>query len=213
MGRTYDVLDADVQAWIGQQHLFFVGTAPGGSEGMVNISPKGATDSFRILGPQRVAYLDLMGSGIETVAHLRDNGRIVLMFCAFEGRPMVLRLHGRGEVVPQDDPRFPELLAAFPENADVRAVLRSIITVDVQRISDSCGFVVPRMDFVEERTHLFRWAESQGRRAGAGWEATYLQVNNAVSVDGLPGLPGVDAEADESSEAETKRFSSVGRAL
>ena len=155
----------------------------------------------------------MLGSGIETVAHLRDNGRIVLMFCAFEGRPMVLRLHGRGDVVPQDDPRFPELLAAFPDNPDVHSVLRSIITVEVQRISDSCGFVVQRMDFVEERTQLYRWAESQGRRAGDGWEATYQQVNNAVSIDGLPGLPGIDACADEPSEAEAKRFSSVGRAL
>ena len=92
-----------------------------------------------------MAYLDLTGSGVETIAHLRENGRIVLMFCAFEGRPMVLRLHGHGEVVLPDDPRFPDLLAAFPNNPDVHSVLRSIITVDVQRISDSCGFVVPRM--------------------------------------------------------------------
>lgn len=216
MGLTYDVLDADLQAWISAQHLFFVGTAPSGSEGMVNVSPKGARDSFRVLGPQRVAYLDMLGSGIETVAHLRDNGRIVLMFCAFEGRPMVLRLHGRGEVVMVDDPRFLGLLAAFPVNEDVRSVLRSIIVVDVQRIGDSCGFVVPRMDFVEERTQLYRWAESQGRRAGAdagaGWEARYQQANNAVSLDGLPGLPGLQG-AEDLSDAEQRRFSSVGRAL
>jgi Pyridoxamine 5'-phosphate oxidase len=138
MSKLYDELEAPVREFILAQHIFFVGTAPSGSVGHVNVSPKGM-DALRVLGPTRVAYLDYTGSGVETIAHVRDNGRIVLMFCAFEGPPKIVRLHGRGSVIEPLDAAFAELLPSFAAKAQARA----IITVDLDRISDSCGFGVP----------------------------------------------------------------------
>ena len=135
MGKVYDQIDEKLAAFIGRQHLFFVGTAPTGPDGHLNVSPKGL-DTFRILGPKSVAYLDLTGSGIETVAHLRQNGRVTIMFCAFEGRPLILRLYGRGRVVEPGDPEWDGLIAEFPEYPGVR----SVIVVDVERVADSCGY-------------------------------------------------------------------------
>ncbi len=113
MGKVHERLDDGLMRFIGRQHLFFVGTAPDSPDGHLNLSPKGL-DTFRILGPNSVAYLDLTGSGIETVAHLRQNGRITIMFCAFEGRPLVLRLHSRGRVAEPGDPDWGGLIARFP---------------------------------------------------------------------------------------------------
>src|SRR5215212_6194811 len=167
--------------------MFFVAIAPNDPDGHVNLSPKGAAGAFRVLDPTRVAYVDLVGSGVETVAHLRENGRIVLMFCAFAGPPKIVRLHGQGRVVPNDDPEFMALLAEFSLDADARALARGIVVVETTRISDSCGFVVPRMDFVAERDQLMRWGEQQQAKNGETWKERYVAANNAQSVDGLPG--------------------------
>ena len=179
MGKVYEAIDDDLKRWLGRQHMFFVATAPLDGEGLVNWSPKGG-DSFRILGDTEVAYLDYTGSGVETIAHLRENGRIVIMFCAFEGAPKILRLHGRGEVVFPGDAAFPALAEGFPENPGTRAIIR----VRVQRISDSCGFAVPKYEFKAPRDILDRWSQEQGE---AGVRA-YQRANNGRSLDGLPGL-------------------------
>ncbi|HYI16775.1 MAG TPA: pyridoxamine 5'-phosphate oxidase family protein [Thermomicrobiales bacterium] len=209
MGRIYAGIDERQRAWLEQQPLFFVSTAPLDAGGHLNVSPKGASGTFRVLGPNRVAYLDLIGSGIETVAHLRENGRIVLMFCAFNGPPTVLRLHGRGQVVQPDDPDFSGLLAHFDLRAELESTLRSIIDIDVTRISDSCGFVVPRMELVDERDQLFRWAEHQERSAGPAWKGAYERTNNSTNIDGLRGLE----LPDELTETERARFASQGRVI
>lgn len=179
MGKVYNEITPALAEWLGQQRLFFVATAPLAGDGLVNCSPKGM-DTFRILGPREVAYLDLTGSGIETVAHLRENGRIVLMFCAFAGPPKIVRLHGRGEVVMPDSPEYTELQASFPEYPSARAMVRVRLT----RIGDSCGYGVPRYEFTEERDTLVRWAESRG----SDGLRQYRREKNARSLDGLPGL-------------------------
>ena len=168
-----------MQAWIERQRLFFVSTAPLAAEGRINCSPKGL-DTLRILDPRTIAYLDLTGSGIETVAHLRENGRIVLMFCAFEGPPKIVRLHGRGTVLTDSDSGFEDLRARFGEMPGVRSVIR----ISLLRISESCGFGVPRYEFAGNRDQLARWAAAKGEAGLAEYRAT----KNATSVDGLPGL-------------------------
>lgn len=209
MGRTFDEIDASLVEWVAAQPMFFVATAPNGGEGHVNVSPKGGRGSLHILGPRSVAYIDLMGSGIETVAHLRENGRITLMFCAFEGPPKVLRFYGQGRVVQQDDEEFMTLIAQFQPSAELLPIIRSVILVDVTRIADSCGFVVPRMDFVAERDQLMRWGERRSEREGPDWAHTYMLANNTASIDGLAALElGGDLAADDAA-----RLSSVGRAL
>lgn len=188
MGKLYGSIDADLGDWIASQQLFFVGTAPSALDGHVNISPKGSMTTFRILDPSTIAYLDLQGSGIETLAHLRENGRIVVMFCAFNGPPKIVRLHGHGRPIQAGEPDFDRLLAMFEPNDELRAVLRAIVLIEVTRISDSCGFVVPRMEFIEERSQLYRWAAAKQKRLGDGWLAGYRRLKNKRSIDGLPGL-------------------------
>lgn len=212
MGRRYDTLDETLQRWIGEQPMFFVATAPNDPAGHVNLSPKGTVQTFRILGPTAVAYLDLTGSGIETVAHLRENGRITIMFCAFQGAPKVVRLHGAGRVVQPQDAEFDELVASFDPTADMLALLRSVIVIDVTRISDSCGFTVPRMDLVEERQTLFQFGEQKAKRLGEDWKTAYQQANNRHSIDGLPGLD-LPEDAEPLSDAELRQLSSAGKAL
>jgi hypothetical protein len=209
MGRQYDEIDETLSAWVARQHLYFVGSAPSGSDGHVNISPKGGMDTFRILGPRTIAYLDTIGSGIETIAHLKENGRIVVMFCAFDGPPKIVRFHGQGRAVELGSNEFDVLAGTFRIREELAPLLRSIIVVDVTRISDSCGFGVPKMDFVEERRQIFRWAESKAEKHGDGWELKYKQQNNRRSIDELPGLD----LSDPTDGAETERFSSNGRAL
>jgi hypothetical protein len=182
MGKVYDEIDDRLRQFLLAQRLFFVATAPSGPGGHVNVSPKGVTGTFAVLGPRRVAYLDYTGSGVETIAHLRDNGRITLMFCAFEGPPNIVRLHGNGDAVPPTDPRFESLRAEFPVGADHG--LRGVIVVDVDRVSDSCGFAVPFMEYAGERTLLGQWA---ARRSDEDLVA-YRAERNAKSIDGLPGL-------------------------
>jgi hypothetical protein len=190
MGRIYDAIDDQLAAWIGAQRMFFVGTAPLAGDGHVNLSPKGPIGSLRVLGPSEVAYLDIVGSGAETAAHLRENGRIVVMLCAFAGAPRILRLHGRGEVVWAEDDAFPELLerCAFDE-PEVSESRRAIIRMDVSRIADACGFGVPLMEHAGERPNATRWA--QGKLAKGGPEAIedYKITKNTESIDGLPAWP------------------------
>lgn len=172
-------IDGPLAALIQKQHVFFVATAPLSSEGSLNLSPKGL-DSFRILGPTTVAYLDLIGSGVETIAHLKENGRIVLMFCTFSGPPNVVRLHGRGRVIESQSPEFSTYCDMFPGYESTRA----IIVVEVTRVSDSCGFGVPRLKYEGEREQLIAWARKKGPD---GLEA-YKREKNRRSIDGLPGL-------------------------
>jgi predicted pyridoxine 5'-phosphate oxidase superfamily flavin-nucleotide-binding protein len=209
VGRVYDVIDTATRQWLTKQPMFFVATAPNDLDGHVNLSPKGAAGAFRVLGPTTVAYVDLVGSGVETVAHLRENGRIALMFCAFAGPPKIVRLHGQGRVVPEDDPEFARLLPEFPLDADARALARGIVVVETTRISDSCGFVVPRMELVAERDQLMRWGEQQRAKNGETWKERYVAANNARSIDSLPGFdPTEEFAADEA-----RAVSSRGRAL
>ncbi len=178
MGKVHPEIGERQAAWIEQQHLFFVGSAPLGGDGHVNVSPKGDLRWFRILGPSEVAYLDFVGSGAETIAHVRENGRIVVMFCAFEGPPKIVRLHGRAEVLPPDH----ELAARFdpPEHA-----VRSVIRVDVERVSDSCGYGVPLMRFDGKRTQYDAWVD---RKVRDGALDDYVAAKNAESIDGLPAV-------------------------
>jgi len=177
MSKQLDNIDAELAVWLGDQHLFFVATAPLSGEGHVNCSPKGG-DCFRILGPMDVAYVDYTGSGAETTAHLEENGRIVLMFCAFEGKPEIVRLHGQGEVIPLTDDRFAELASHFPPNPGTRSIVR----IKVTRVSTSCGFSVPYMDFKQDRETLDKWAASRGVEG----LAEYRAEKNVRSIDGLP---------------------------
>ena len=179
MSKTYDAITPALAEWIEAQPLFFVATAPTAMDGLINCSPKGL-DTFRILGPQEVAYLDLTGSGVETIAHVRENGRIVFMFCAFSGPPNIVRLHGTAEVLLPDTPAFDALAPQFPDLPGTRAILRASLT----RISDSCGFAVPRMTFSEDRDTLLRWAEAKQPDGIAAYQAE----KNTESLDGLPGL-------------------------
>jgi hypothetical protein len=188
MAKVFDQIDDSLREFIEAQSMFFVATAPSGDGGHVNLSPKGGRNLFRVTGPLGFAYVDLMGSGIETVAHLRENGRIVVMFCAFEGPPKIVRLHGVGRPVQQNDEGFAELLATFEISDEQRRAVRSVITVEVTRVGDSCGFVVPRMDYVAERDQLYRYADNRIRKLGAEAVLEYVSENNAESLDGLAGL-------------------------
>jgi len=181
MGQVLESIDDRLAEWLTAQPMFFVATAPLAGDGLVNCSPKGMSGSFAVLDGHRVAYLDLTGSGIETIAHLRENGRIVLMFCAFEGRPNIVRLHGTGRPVLPDDEGYADLLAHFPEHPGVR----SVIVVDVTRVADSCGYAVPRMQHVEDRDVL----DLHNAKKGPEALAEYREKRNAQSLDGLPGLP------------------------
>ncbi len=178
MGKLYESLD-DVRDFLLRQRLFFVATAPLSASGHVNLSPKGM-DSFRILAQREVAYLDYNGSGVETIAHLRENGRVVLMFCAFEGSPKIVRLWGKGRSVEPGEPGYEQLLAQFkPE-----ALVRSVIRVEVERIADACGYGVPRFEYTGDRNQLSLWSERKGEEG----VRVYQREKNRVSIDGLPGL-------------------------
>jgi hypothetical protein len=188
MAKLFDQIDDKLRAFMEAQPMFFVGTAPSGDGGHVNLSPKGGSNLFRVTGPLGFAYVDLMGSGIETISHLRENGRIVVMFCAFDGPPKIVRLHGVGRPVQQNDEGFSELLASFSLTEEQLTAVRSVITVEVTRVADSCGFVVPRMDYVGERDQLYRYAENRVRKLGEDAVREYVSANNAESIDGLTGL-------------------------
>ena len=163
------------------QHVFFVATAPNGPGGHVNCSPKGLA-AFRVLDPHTVGYVDFVGSGVETIAHVRQNGRIVVMFCAFEGPPKILRLHGHGEAIEPADAAFGPLFARFAPTTTLG--VRSIVRIHVERIADSCGYGVPLYRYEGEREQLPAWSE----RKGANGVEAYKQERNAASIDGIPAL-------------------------
>jgi hypothetical protein len=185
MGRSYDRIDDRLRGFIESQPVFFVATAPLDADGHVNLSPKGRSGSLAVLDERTVAYLDFGGSHAETIAHLRENGRITLMWCAFTGPPTILRVHGHGEPVFRDDPRFPGLVASIAE-ADGPGV-RAVIAVTAERISDSCGFAVPFMDYQGDRgLH----ADYFGRKSDEQFAAyCAAKEHNGTSIDGLPAVP------------------------
>lgn len=180
MSTPLDGIDEKLAHWLEAQPMFFVATAPRSDDQLINLSPKGLAGSFSVIDEHTVAYLDLTGSGIETIAHLRENGRIVLMFCAFDGRPNIIRLHGRGQVVVPDDPRFVDLVARFPHHIGIR----SVILVDVTRPSESCGYGVPTMAYEADREIL----DLSNAKRGEDGLVAYRADKNAASIDGLPGL-------------------------
>ncbi|MDI3420279.1 pyridoxamine 5'-phosphate oxidase family protein [Streptomyces luteolus] len=186
MGKTYERIDGRLRTFIEAQPVFFTATAPLDESGTINLSPKGLSGSFAVLDEQRVAYLDFAGSHAETVAHLRENGRITLMWCAFQGPPNIVRVHGRGEPVFRDDPRFPELLARFPDIDPALHGLRAIVVVTAEHIRDSCGYGVPFMTYDEDRDlHARRFAREDDATLSAYFEKRTI----AQSMDGLPGVP------------------------
>lgn len=187
MGRTYERIDGRLRTFIEEQHLFFTATAPLDAEGTVNLSPKGLSGSFAVLDDRTVAYLDFAGSNAETVAHLRENGRITLMWCAFQGPPNIVRIHGHGEAVFRDDPRFPVLLAAFPGIDPAEHGLRAVVVVTAELIRDTCGFAVPFMAYEGERPlHAARFARETDESLDAYFRG---KEHVGTSIDGLPGLP------------------------
>lgn len=179
MAKVYESLDDRLCEFIRSQKMFFVASAPLAGDGRINLSPKGF-DTFRILGPTTVAYLDFTGSGVESIAHVKENGRFVIMFCSFDKQPLILRLHGRGSVLERSDPGFEELIRHF----DDQRLARAIIKLDVDRICDSCGWGVPMYEYVGKRDQFAKWDAKKGeeglRKAQLDW--------NMASLDGLPGL-------------------------
>jgi hypothetical protein len=186
MSQVYEGIDAAMASWIEAQPVFFVATAPLAGDGLVNLSPKGTMGTFRVLDDHTFAYLDILASGVETIAHLQENGRVCVMLCAFDGKPNVVRLHGTGRAVLTDHPEFEALLARFGEAGTERLrYLRGVIVVDVTRVSDSCGYAVPKMALVGEREAL----DATWRSRDDDAVATYKVERNAKSLDGLDGLP------------------------
>ena len=183
MGKEYTQIDAPIQRWIEQQHIFFVSTAPLAGDGLINCSPKGL-DGFRVLNPGRIGYVDVGGSGIETVAHIKENGRIVIMMCAFTGPPKIYRFYGQGRVVEPQDEGFDDLLTHFGPQPSVR----NIILVDIERIIDACGFGVPLYEYREERDSMPNYFANKSTEEIAEYRAT----RNNKSLDGLPGLEPLD---------------------
>ena len=189
MGKIYDSIDAKLADWIGRQAMFFVATAPGRG-GHINLSPKGPIESLRVLDPHTVAYLDIIGSGIETVAHLRQNSRICLMLCAFDGPPRVLRLHGRGSAFAAGSDEFRALAEGFDSNALPASehASRAVVRIDIERIADSCGYDVPLMEHRGGRPQRMAWVETKLAQGGDAALADYVATRNAASIDGLPGI-------------------------
>ncbi len=189
MAKVFDEITGHLRDWIGRQAMFFVATAPLDAGGHVNVSPKGPIGSLAVLDPHTVAYLDISGSGAETIAHLRENGRIVIMFCAFEGPPRIVRLHGRGEVVRYDDPGFDALVeAAGLADPSLPEARRAVVRVEVKRVSDACGYGVPLMDHAGEREHHALSTRKRLSTMGADGYAERKRTKNARSVDGLPAV-------------------------
>ncbi len=182
MAKTHPGISAEHREWIARQHVYFVATAPRSDQGHINVSPRGL-DSLRVIDPNRVAVLDLTGSGNESAAHMHENGRVTIMLCAFEGDPLIFRIYGEGEVVRPGDREWQELRSLFAEGVPG---VRQIFHVMVTRVQTSCGYGVPFMDYVEDRERLTQWAVDKGE-AGI---AAYQSEKNAVSIDGLP-APGL----------------------
>ncbi|MBD2571230.1 pyridoxamine 5'-phosphate oxidase family protein [Anabaena lutea] len=176
MSKLFDCITEELQNFIAAQHLFFVGSAPLSSTGHVNLSPKGL-ESFRILSPNRVGYLDVTGSGNETSAHLQENGRITFMFCAFQEPASILRLYGQGKTILPDSPEWNSLYPLFSSVPGTR----QIIVADIERVQTSCGFGVPLYEYQGQRETLVKWASKKGEEG----IREYQQQKNLVSIDGL----------------------------
>jgi hypothetical protein len=179
MGKVYELIDKRMQEWILAQKVFFVATAPLSGEGHINCSPKDGY-SIRVLDGKTLVYLDLIGSGVETIAHVRENGRIIVMMCAFEGAPKIIRFHGRGEVIEKDDSRFESFKTLFVSKLGIR----SFVLIHLDRISDSCGFGVPILEFKQHRNQLRNYHERNGEEK----LGDYKIKHNTTSIDGLPGV-------------------------
>lgn len=186
MGQTLEIIDSKLRAWLERAPLYFVATAPLAPDGHINCSPKGR-DSLRVLGPLEIAYLDLPGSGVETIAHLRENGRIVLMVCAFEGPPRICRLHGRGTVIAPNHGEFASLVTRFPPQPAVRSVVR----IAVERIAESCGYGVPLMEVRALRTETEQFVS----KSSTDGLRRYVREKNATSIDQLPGVTAAEADS------------------
>lgn len=190
MAKTFDEIGDHLREWVGRQSMYFVATAPLSGNGHINVSPKGPIGSLRVLGPRRVAYLDVGGSGNETIAHVRENGRIVIMLCAFEGPPRIVRFHGRGNVHLKGSGRYHELFAEGGfDDPSLPEARRSIVEIEVTRVSDSCGYGVPLMSFEGLREHHSLATAKRLRVVGdeEGYDEHRREVN-ARSLDGLPAL-------------------------
>ena len=179
MGKEYPEIDPAIRDWIAQQKMFFVSTAPLAQDGLINCSPKGM-DTLRVLGPRTIGYLDMTGSGVETIAHLKGNKRIVIMMCAFDGPPKIFRFYGKGEVLEIGTEKFNELVPQFEKGIGARSIIR----IEIDLIRDSCGYAIPLLDYTGERDVLSKWAESKGLEG----VRKYREENNQVSLDGLEGL-------------------------
>jgi hypothetical protein len=179
MGKEFPEIDERIRRWIDGQRVFFVSTAPSAKDGRINCSPKGH-DSLRVLGSRQIAYADIGGSGIETVAHLKENGRIVIMMCAFDGPPKIFRFYGTGRPVEPHDTEFDDLAPLFPDLPSIR----NFVVMDVDCIRDSCGYGVPVYEFKSERESLKNWCDAKTDDE----LLEYRSENNSRSLDGLPGL-------------------------
>jgi len=179
MSKRHENITPEISNWIREQRVFFVATAPHALDGHINVSPKGG-DSFRVLDPLEVVYQDFTGSGAETAAHARENGRIVVMFCAFQGPPKIVRIHGHAVLITFEDPRYAEFAQLFPANLGTRA----FVHIRVDRVSDSCGYSVPLYQFESQRDTLDRWAAAKTLEGLKAYRAT----KNRQSIDGLPAL-------------------------
>ena len=179
MGKVFTEIERNIESWIKQQKIFFVATAPLATDGHINCSPKDA-NSFRVIDARTVAYQDLTGSGIETIAHLKENGRILIMFCAFEGAPQIVRLHGKGEPIFQNSAEYHNLAKLFQSHPGERAIIK----IDVQRVATFCGFSVPLFNYVDRRDVLDKWTDTKSPEE----LVAYRKKKNQFSIDGLPGL-------------------------
>lgn len=186
--KVYPSVDGRMREFVEQQRVFFVATAPLADDGRVNVSPRGIPGTFAMLDEHTFAWIDTTGSGSETIAHLRENGRITVMFCAFDGRPDIVRFHGRGRVVTIYDEEYADLAARFVDLPGARAV----VVVDIERVSDSCGYGVPLMEYVGERDLLPPYF----RRKGVAGSAEYRRRKNRTSIDGLPAFDFDPTEVD-----------------
>jgi hypothetical protein len=179
MGKIYESIDEKLRVWLLAQKVFFVATAPLSPSSHVNCSPKDG-NSFRVIDERTVVYLDLTGSGVETIAHVKENRRIVLMFCAFSGAPKIVRLHGHGEILELKSAEFEQMRAIFPATTGIRSFIR----VHLTRISDSCGYGVPLYEFQGHRSQLENWNEHKGEESLFEYRLKY----NSRSVDSLEGI-------------------------
>lgn len=177
MGKLHSFISSSHKEFIERQHIFFVATAPLSKNGRVNLSPKGL-DCFKVLGENKVGYMDLISSGNETSAHTRENGRITFMFCSFDEKPLILRLYGKGKAVLNNSEEWEKYSSHFM----IYPSTRQLIIADIDLVQTSCGFGVPEYEFKADRDIHFKWADAKGKNG----LIEYINQKNLVSLDGLP---------------------------